>query len=232
MIYITGDTHNPLDISKMNTTLFPQQAEMTKEDYVIILGDFGLYWHEDKTFRHWHKWLQEKPWTTLWLDGNHENHDWLNSMEVSEWHGGKVHKDGSIIHLMRGQVFEIEGQSFWVLGGADSTDKEYRREGISWWPQEVPSWAEFNEAVDNLEKVGNKVDYILTHTCPIDLIRPMFHLNPIGYSTVEKALQLIYNHNPEFKRWFFGHWHQSRDFSKFTCLYNRVIRLDEYKVKD
>ena len=232
MIYITGDTHIPLDISKLNTTYFPQQAEMTKEAFVIILGDFGLYWHEDKTFRHWHKWLQEKPWTTLWLDGNHENHDWINSMEVSQWHGGKVHKDGSIIHLMRGQVYEIEDQSFFVLGGADSTDREHRREGLSWWPQEVPSWAEFNEAVDNLEKVGNKVDYILTHTCPIDLIRPMFHLNPIGYSTVEKALQLIYNHNPEFKRWFFGHWHQSRDFSKFTCLYNRVIRLDEYKVKD
>ena len=49
MIYITGDTHIPLDISKLNTTHFPQQSEMTKDDFVIVLGDFGLYWQtQDK----------------------------------------------------------------------------------------------------------------------------------------------------------------------------------------
>ena len=51
MIYITGDTHIPLDISKLNTTNFPEQKDMTKNDYLIILGDFGLYWKNDKTFK-------------------------------------------------------------------------------------------------------------------------------------------------------------------------------------
>ena len=47
MIYLTGDTHIPIDISKLNTISFPEQKQMTREDYVIVLGDFGLLWHED-----------------------------------------------------------------------------------------------------------------------------------------------------------------------------------------
>jgi predicted phosphodiesterase len=41
MIYITGDTHGSHDISKLNTTNFPQQKQLDKEDYLIITGDFG-----------------------------------------------------------------------------------------------------------------------------------------------------------------------------------------------
>lgn len=40
MIYVTGDTHANIDIAKLNTTKFPQQKELTKNDFVIICGDF------------------------------------------------------------------------------------------------------------------------------------------------------------------------------------------------
>ena len=43
MIYVTGDTHANIDIAKLNTTKFPQQKELTKNDFVIICGDFGLW---------------------------------------------------------------------------------------------------------------------------------------------------------------------------------------------
>lgn len=39
MIYVTGDTHANIDIAKLNTTKFPQQKELTKNDFVIICGD-------------------------------------------------------------------------------------------------------------------------------------------------------------------------------------------------
>ena len=178
MVYLTGDTHIPIDISKLNTTNFPEQKNLTRNDYVIILGDFGLYWHEDKTYQCWRQWLQKKPFTILWIDGNHENHDWIDSMPISTWHGGKVHRDGNIIHLMRGQIFDINGKKFLTMGGAASIDKAYRTEGSSWWPQEVPSMQDIDECYDNLEKVHNKVDYVLTHTCPAHLIDPMFYLEP------------------------------------------------------
>lgn len=41
MIYITGDTHIPIDIGKLSTSRFPKQKSLTKDDYVIVCGDFG-----------------------------------------------------------------------------------------------------------------------------------------------------------------------------------------------
>ena len=43
MIYITGDCHG--NFERFNPNIFPEQNEMTKEDYVIICGDFGGVWH-------------------------------------------------------------------------------------------------------------------------------------------------------------------------------------------
>ena len=67
---------------------------------------------------------------------------------------------------MRGQVFEIDGKTFFTMGGAESTDKMYRKEGKSWWAREMPSTEEYEEAVANLEKHSGKVDCILTHCAP------------------------------------------------------------------
>ena len=120
MIYITGDCH--ADFRRFNTDIFPEQNEMTKEDYVIICGDFGGVWDKDKESareKWWLDWLEEKSYTTLFVDGNHENFDRLYDNPVEEWHGGKVHKiRSSVIHLMRGQVFEIDGKEIFTFGGA------------------------------------------------------------------------------------------------------------------
>ena len=51
MIYVTGDTHIDQDISKLNAKSFPKQKDLTKNDYVIICGDFGGVWfgnHKEK----------------------------------------------------------------------------------------------------------------------------------------------------------------------------------------
>ena len=92
MIFVTGDTHGEIDISKLNTKNFPIQRELTKDDYVIVTGDFGLVWDGSKADRHWQQWLNEKPFTTLFVDGNHENHELLQQYPVTEWNGGKVHQ--------------------------------------------------------------------------------------------------------------------------------------------
>jgi len=42
MIYITGDTHGDW-MSRLNVHAFQEQKEMTKDDYVIIAGDFGVW---------------------------------------------------------------------------------------------------------------------------------------------------------------------------------------------
>ena len=70
MIYITGDCHQ--DFRRFSTRIFPEQKEMTKEDYVIICGDFGGVWNKGKESReekHLMDWLEGKSFTTLFVDG-------------------------------------------------------------------------------------------------------------------------------------------------------------------
>ena len=87
-VWITGDIHgNP---QRFSTDNFPEQKEMTKDDVVIILGDFGLVWDysgENKTEKYWLDWLENKPFTTLFVDGNHDNFDRLDDYPIEQWHG-------------------------------------------------------------------------------------------------------------------------------------------------
>ena len=41
MLFITGDCHG--DYSKFNKKCFPEQKELTREDFVLVCGDFGIW---------------------------------------------------------------------------------------------------------------------------------------------------------------------------------------------
>ena len=124
MIYITGDCHS--DFSKFETDKFPIQTEMTKNDYVIICGDLGRVWNyivESMYEKQWLDWFSNKNFTTLFVDGNRENFERLYGYPVEEWHGGKVHKiRDSVLHLMRGEIFDIDNKKIFAFGGAKSHD--------------------------------------------------------------------------------------------------------------
>ena len=102
MIYITGDTHG--DYSRFTDEAFPVQSSLTKDDYVIICGDFGI-WDNSKIENYNFDFLESRPYTTLFVDGNHENYDLLNKYPAKEWNGGYVqYIRPSVIHLMRGNI--------------------------------------------------------------------------------------------------------------------------------
>ena len=84
MIWITGDIHGEIDVSKLNSRNWPEGKSLTKDDYLIVLGDFGFLWVDepDKQEKWWINWLTNKSWTTLFIDGNHENHNRLKQLEV------------------------------------------------------------------------------------------------------------------------------------------------------
>ena len=227
-IFLTGDTHIPIDTNKLNSSHFPEQKNLTRKDYLIVLGDFGLLWHEDKSYYWWKKWLEERKYTTRWLDGNHENHTWIDSLPESEWHGGKVHfvSENNLIHLMRGQVYTIDNKKFFTYGGALSVDKHLRIPDISWWTREEGSFAEEQEAIANLEANDYKVDYVLTHTCPDELLQPMFHFSSIQPSATGRFLDYVAR-TTKYQDWYFGHHHVDKNYGKFHCLYNTIIKLKE-----
>ncbi len=171
--YITGDTHG--GFQRFGMKYFPEQKKMNREDTVIIAGDFGGLWGGTPAEEYWLDWLEDKPFTTAFLDGNHENFAMLNALPERLWHGGRIHEvRPHVLHLMRGQVFDIEGYTFFTMGGAASHDiqdgildpnapdflDEYRWMALSgamfrvlrksWWPEEMPSESDFEEAEINL----------------------------------------------------------------------------------
>lgn len=227
MIYITGDTHGSIDIRKLNIKNFPEQKTMTKNDYVIITGDFGVIWDNSKEQDYFLKWLDSKSFTTLFIDGNHENFDLLNNYPIIEWNGGKVHQiNHSIYHLMRGQVFTIDNTTIFTFGGAQSIDKQYRREFISWWRQEVPSQAEFYEGMNNLQKHNMTVDLIITHTAPSDIVAEL----KLDYEKINDPTSVMLNQFKEttnFKHWYCGHFHTNQSIDKFTVLYEKITNIKE-----
>jgi len=223
-IYITSDIHGSHDIQKLNTTIFPEQKNLTKKDYVIILGDFGLTWDESEDRKYWLKWLNDKNFTTLFLDGNHENFDLLYKYPVVEFLGGKTHQlRDSIYHLMRGEIFTINGLKFFAFGGGISIDKAYRVEGKSWWRQEVPNYAEIENGFINLEKVNNIVDVVLTHAAPSDISLQIIEAHHAEVDEVTKILD-AFKCKIFCKKWFFGHHHIDRVIDdKFQVLYNDFV---------
>lgn len=160
MIYITGDTHGKFSklINKMyftediNEFYDIDYKNLTKNDYVIICGDFGGVWRpsiseeslakEDEIDRYleilnpdfdWSKeceyeknildGLENLPFTILFVTGNHENYNRLATYPDKEWHGGVVKEiRPHVLLLKRGYVFDIEGYKFLAMGGARSHD--------------------------------------------------------------------------------------------------------------
>ena len=164
-IYVTGDTHGGQPhgffspdgfMHRFSTVSFPEQKEMGKEDYVIVCGDFGGVWETNRTKveespseKDALDWLEKKPFTTLFVPGNHENYDRLTGCRNErlmnswfyakmppeekeklkkgypreQWHGGYVRVlRPSVLMLERGGIFVIDGKYCFAFGGARSHD--------------------------------------------------------------------------------------------------------------
>ncbi len=129
-IYITGDTHGTFD--RFSSEKFPEGDNLTRSDSVIVAGDFGLIWDPEPTrYEHTyinrelfniHK-LSEIPFTILFLDGNHDNHNRLHKLSKIPMFGGIVGKvSENIFYLRRGEIYTIEDKTFFTFGGALSRD--------------------------------------------------------------------------------------------------------------
>ncbi|MBQ3264572.1 MAG: metallophosphoesterase [Ruminococcus sp.] len=253
MVFITGDTHG--DFQRLSRRHFPIQKVMTGNNFVIILGDFGGIWapEETKEEEYWLDWLNENPFDTVFIDGNHENFDRLyHEFEVVNYHGGKAHKiRDRVYHLMRGELFDFESKRFFAIGGAETHDTDYilsksspgglkhfkevaktlrkqnifyRVDGESWWHHELPSRKELDHARQKLDEADWKVDYVLTHCAPTSLFKP---LNAVGIEPNE--LTDFFDEiakKLDFKNWFFGHHHIDLDVGMFKALYHDTIRIN------
>ncbi|SCY69288.1 Calcineurin-like phosphoesterase [Lachnospiraceae bacterium XBB2008] len=251
MIYLTGDTHG--EFHRFNTTAFPEQRDMTKDDYVIICGDFGCIWEaegESKQEKYWLDWFEERPYTLLFIDGNHENFERIYSYPEKEWNGGRVHEiRPHVLHLCRGQVFEIDSKTIFTFGGAASHDISggilepddpefrkkkklldrdwisYRINHISWWKQEMASGEEMEEGLVNLARFDNSVDFIVTHCCSSSTQDYIGGKGLYAHDRMTDYFERIKN-TVMYTKWFFGHYHMNKNVNdKEILIYEQLIRM-------
>ena len=220
MIYITGDTHGDVDFIKLLRLI---DLNLSYDDYLIICGDAGICWSEQDLV--YFKYLYNSlGCTIIYVDGNHENFEMLNKMTLVEYKGALMHQiDEHIFHVLRGEIMTLDNKTFLCVGGAISIDKMYRTPYLSWWPEEEITNHDIDNALNNLEKVNNKVDFVITHCCDTHTV-----LNTFGYRRDVCTDQLIFiDKVVEYKHWFFGHYHFDKKIGqKKTCLYQSIIEID------
>ncbi len=221
MIYITGDLHG--EIERFDDKRI---KKLKKDDYLIVCGDFGFIWDGSAEEKRTLTKLATKKFTILFIDGKHENFDLLESYPVVEWHGGQTHKIAeNIYHLMRGQIFDIEGKKILAFGGGESPDKEYRLSAGTWWERELPNINEMKQCLANLENVDKEVDYVITHEPPLD-IKKLIDRGHDSINTLESFLNQL-QRKLRFKKWYFGCMHIDRKItSRHQAVFSDVIPVE------
>lgn len=231
-LFVTGDVHGQYDYRKMGDFRKAMKGELTLEDAIVVCGDFGILWEHERQDRYFKNHVYgDFPCTIMWVCGNHENFDALYTYPTETWHGGQVHRiTDRIVHLKRGEIFTLpthnQPTKILAFGGAMSTDRGYdTKYQQNWWPQELPSQEEKENALKNLNLHQHRLDYIFTHDAPQSVQRELFgedvrQTDPDFNGFLEQLSQEV-----DFKAWYFGHHHKESSGGKFHCLYHTVLEL-------
>ena len=203
---------------------------------MIICGDFGLVWNNSASEQYWLRWLDARPFTTLFVDGNHEGFSLLNSLLETTWNGGAVHQVAtSILHLKRGQLFNIDGCRIFTMGGATSSeyDRTHRIQGKTWFTEEIPNEQERTTALETLDAADWDCDFVITHCAPSSSAQGISeHTDRLKIHPMDEYtdwLQTIQD-RLTYRHWFCGHYHIDAQIQdKTTVLYNRIAVLADPK---
>jgi 3-oxoacid CoA-transferase subunit A len=228
MIYYTGDIHgNPNRIA-----YFAMRMGMTDKDIIVILGDVGANYyrgHRDEIMKS----AMDKIKPVIFcVHGNHEARPHtIDTYKTKMWNGGEVwyeENHPNLIFAKDGEIYNIEGISHLVIGGAYSVDKHYRlQRGYAWWEDEQPSENTKRKVEQQIR--GKHIDVILTHTCPfryepVEAFLPGLDQSTVDVST-EKWLDEI-EQAADYGVWLCGHWHINKSIDKLRFLFEDFVSAE------
>lgn len=225
MIYITGDIHG--NIEQVKAVLDKVNCKL--DNIIIQLGDSGFNYYLDKKDKQFKDFIYNYDINWFVIRGNHDvNPIYNDGMLITQQYGnyGYIEKDyPNIFYAENGNVYNIQGNNFLVLGGAYSVDKWYRIDhGYKWFNDEQMS-------KDEIERFWQKniteVDTILSHTCPYENMPRHLFLTQIDQSTVDNSMEYFLHDVKKivkYKNWFFGHFHSNEQIeNNMYMLYDGVI---------
>ena len=98
MIYLLSDLHGDINFKGLKEYI----NTATDDDLLIVLGDIGLKFENTEQNRVFDKEFLKINKNIAFIDGNHENFDYLNSFPEIEWNGGIAGKlSDNIFYLNR-----------------------------------------------------------------------------------------------------------------------------------
>lgn len=229
-VYLTGDTHREF----YRIQEFCERMETTTEDIMIILGDAGINYYCDHRDNNLKNELSKLPITLFCIHGNHEERPYLTgNYEEKEWHGAIAYIEEAypnLIFAKDGEIYDFNGKKAIAIGGAYSIDKYYRlRNGWQWFESEQADEATMDYVEKQLEACHWQVDYVFTHTVPVEY-EPTWAFIP-GYDqsrvdkTMEKWLQSIAD-NLDFEKWYAGHYHVESDEDGVRIMFEEYEELE------
>ena len=202
-VIVVGDIHG--DWPSLNRLMQKKQP-----DLVLCCGDFG--WWPSMEVQRPVLYGQQSAWllkglkvpegcTVMWCDGNHEDHEGLESMGIHQKE--EVWCYEGVVHKPRGTTHELpNGQRILFFGGAASIDKELRTPGFDWFHQEIPTQVQLDRALS-----APKCDIVVSHTCPTAWTPDKLPMTGKRDDSTRLVLQdILEYHKPT--QWFHGHWHK------------------------
>lgn len=224
-ILVTGDVHGDILL------LLEMVRSIENDEMLFVTGDFGLFWFDinsnsDK-YTILNNMLESKNAYIVFVDGNHENHNFINRTEISEFCGAKCHKLlPRVIHIMRGEIVNIDGIKIFCFGGAYSVDRFWRKKNKTYFEEELPNENEYDSGLNNLINADFKVDYIITHTCQRRLVKKLGQRHKaIEEIKLQNYIQWIVD-NVEYKKHYFGHWHMDKKISESDiAIFNNIRNM-------
>ena len=232
MVYITGDLHG-----NQWEWLNGIEPLLHSGDTILFAGDFGFgMMYGPLSEEMFYDRIEEKDITLLFVDGNHENFDRLNAYPVEAFCGGKVHKiRKNVLHLMRGEIFDLEGSHVFAFGGGYSLDRYLGEKGKAWWSEEMPSAEEYQNAEENLDRVNGQVDFIVTHTAPLQTVDEALcrfcHMKRITEDRELTHKLETFRNRTSYRHWFFGHYHLDAELWRGqTALLHAIRELETGRI--
>ena len=222
MIYVTGDFHG--DYEKFSSKEF---KKLKKGDTLLVCGDFGFIWEGSKAEARLLKKIGRKKYKVLFVEGTHDNIKLIRSYPTEELFGGRARKiSGNLYQLQRGEIFEIEGKSFFAFGGGETDDAFELIEGENYWREELPSPEELSLARDNLKAHGDAIDYIISHECAGKMRDFLLSQRNLDECNVLQRFFDKLTEEISYKAWFFGRYHLDKIISqKSVAVFNNLIQI-------
>ena len=208
---------------------------------MFFAGDVGLIWDRNESGRERYEldWLNSCNFTSMLLFGNHENWDRIRKLPLINKFGVNLYSiRENVFGIPNGTLMEHNGKKFFFMGGALSTDKNRRQEGVSWWPGEIATREEMQFGVDNLDKNNWKVDYVITHTMPKECVKEFVFRHGYHHTReidpMSSYLSFLVKQGLKYDKWFCGHFHKDSRYLDVRVVYKDILEfgLDDKKVLD